>query len=96
MKVTIEIDSAWVKFVRSPVFIAVSALTGVSISFAPYFLYLSGQGKFYHGREWLIVPLCFAVIYLVPFVYIRIGGAVIKELRKNEAVTADSSPQSQL
>jgi hypothetical protein len=93
MTVTVEIDSSWVNFIRSPAFIAVSALSGVSISFAPYFLYLSGQGKFYHGGEWLIVPLCFAVIYLVPLVYIRIGSAVIKELRKSETVTADSSPR---
>jgi hypothetical protein len=48
-------------------------------------------GKLYRGHEWLIVPLCFAVIYLVPLVYTRIGGAVIKELRKNETVTAGSS-----
>jgi hypothetical protein len=52
-----------VKFVRSPAFSVVSALSGVSVSFAPYFLYLSGQGRFYHGSEWLVVPLCFAVIY---------------------------------
>jgi len=55
--VTVEIDSSWVKFVRSPAFIVVSALTGVSITFAPYFLYLSGQGKFFHGHERFIVPL---------------------------------------
>ena len=82
MTVTVEIDSGWVKFVRSPLFIVVPALAGVSVSFSPYFLYLSGQGKFYHGYEWLIVPLCFAVTCLVPFVYMRIGSAVIKELRK--------------
>src|SRR5437879_4580267 len=56
MTVTVEIDSSWVKFVRSPAFTVVSALSGVSVSFAPYFLYLSGQGRFYHGSEWLIVP----------------------------------------
>jgi hypothetical protein len=39
----------------------------------------------------LILPLYFAVTYLVPLVYMRIGGAVIKELRKNETVTAGSS-----
>jgi hypothetical protein len=91
MRVTVEMDSSWVKFVRSPAFTVVSALSGVSVSFAPYFLYLSGQGRFYHGSERFVVPLCFAVIYLVPLVYIRIGSAVIKELRKREAVSADSS-----
>ena len=68
----------------------VSALSGVSVSFAPYFLYLSGQGKFYRGHEWFIVLLCFAVTFLVPLVYTRIGSAVIKELRKNEMVTPDT------
>jgi hypothetical protein len=34
----------------SNAFLAVSALAGVSISFAPYFLYLSGEGKFCHGQ----------------------------------------------
>jgi transposase len=58
---------------------------GVAVSFAPLFLYWSGQGKFYHGHEWLIVPLCFAVICLVPPVYLRLGGAVVKELRKTTA-----------
>jgi hypothetical protein len=80
--VTIEIDAKWAKFVRSPAFSIVAALQGVAISFAPLFLYWSGQGKFYHGYERFIVPFCFAVIYLVPLVYFRLGGAVIKELRK--------------
>jgi len=83
--VTIEIDPKWVKFVRSPVFSIVAGLQGVAVSFAPLFLYWSGQGKFYHGHEWLIVPLCFAVICLVPPVYFRLGGAVVKELRKTTA-----------
>jgi hypothetical protein len=74
-----------VKSVRSPVFIVVSALTGISVSFAPYFLYLSGQGKFYHGHEWFVVPLCFGVILLVPLAYFRLGGAVVKELRKKQS-----------
>jgi hypothetical protein len=91
MTVTVEINSGWVKFVRSPAFSVVSALSGVSVSFAPYFLYLSGQGKFYPGHEWLIVPLCFAVVFLVPLIYMRIGSTVIRELRKSETVTQDSS-----
>ena len=93
MTVNVEIDSGWVQFVRSPGFMVVSALSGVSVTFAPYFLYLSGQGKFFHGHELLVVPLCFAVSCLVPLVYMRIGNAVIKELRRNEKVTPDSSPR---
>jgi hypothetical protein len=85
MRVIVEMDSSWVKFVKSPIFVVVSALRGVSVTFAPYFLYLSGQGKFYHGHEWFVVPLCFAVIWCVSPVYFRLGGAVVKELRKQQS-----------
>ena len=81
-KVTIEIDSRWVKIVRSPLYWIVAALQGVSISFAPLFLYSSGKGMFPHGSDWLIVPSCFAVILLVGFFYMLLGSAVIGELRK--------------
>jgi len=81
-KVTIEIDSRWVKIVRSPLYWIVAALQGVSVSFAPLFLYWSGKGMFAHGSEWLIVPSCFAVILLVGFFYILLGSTVIGELRK--------------
>ncbi|MGA3075270.1 MAG: hypothetical protein ABSG56_16405 [Bryobacteraceae bacterium] len=81
-KVTIEIDSRWVKIVRSPLYWIVAALQGVSISFAPLFLYWSGKGMFPHGSDWLIVPSCFAVILLVGFFYMLLGSAVIGELRK--------------
>jgi hypothetical protein len=82
--VTVEIDSRLVRFVRSSAFTVVAALQGVCVSFAPMFLYWSGQGKFYRGYEWFVVPLCFAVICLVPLVYFRLGGAVAKELRKKQ------------
>jgi hypothetical protein len=80
--VTIEIDSKWVKIVHSPFFWVVATLQGVSVSFAPLFLYWSGKGTFFHGSEWIIVPSCFAVILLVGFFYMWLGGAVIGELRK--------------
>ena len=61
-KVTIEIDSRWVKIVHSPLYWIVAALQGVSITFAPLFLYWSGKGMFHHGSEGLIVPSCFVRI----------------------------------
>ncbi len=82
MKVTIEIDSKWVGIVRSPIYGLMSALTGVSITFAPLFLYWSGQGKFYHAYEWIVVPLCFALIFFVPLFYFRLGNSVAKQLRQ--------------
>ena len=81
-KVTIEIDSKWVKIVQSPLYWIIAALQGVSLSFAPLFLYWSGKGMFHHATEWIIVPSCFAVILLVGFFYILLGSAVIGELRK--------------
>jgi hypothetical protein len=83
MKVSVEIDPRWVKLTRSPLCHVVSALAGVAISFAPLFLYWAGQGKFYPAYEWLVVPLCFAIIYLVPLFYFRLGFPVAKELRQN-------------
>jgi hypothetical protein len=80
-KVTIEIDSKWVKIARSPIYWLVAGLQGVSISFAPLFLYWSGKGMF-HPNEWFVVPLCFAVILLVGFFYIALGSVVVRELRK--------------
>jgi hypothetical protein len=81
-KVTIEIDSKWVKIVHWPLYRIIATLQGISVSFAPLFLYWSGKGMFHHGSEWYIVPSCFAVILPVGFFYILLGGAAIGELRK--------------
>ena len=91
--VTVEIDSTLVKIVRSPAFSIVASLQGVCVSFAPLFLYWSGQGKFYHGYERLIVPLCFAIVCLVPLVYFRLGNIVIKELKKKQNPVLSGLPQ---
>ena len=79
--VTVNVDDRLAKLVRSPLFGVVAALQGVSITFAPLFLYWSGQGKF-RGYEWLVVPLCLAMIFLIPLVFFRLGNAVVGELRK--------------
>jgi hypothetical protein len=81
-KVTIEVDSKWVKIVRSPLSWIVAALQGVAVSFAPLFLYFAGKGLLPHGFDWFAAPLCFAIILLVGFFYMRLGGEVIGELRK--------------
>ena len=51
MKVTVEIDQKWVRLARSRLYYIVAGLTGVSVTFAPLFLYWSGKGTFYHGYE---------------------------------------------
>ena len=81
-KVTIEIDTKWLRLVRSPLMWVIWTLQGVSISFAPLFLYWSGSGKFFPSLTWLAVPLCFAIIFLIPAFYFWLGSEVIGELRK--------------
>lgn len=54
--VTVNVDDRLVRLVRSRLFGVVAALQGVSITFAPAFLYWSGQRKFL-GSEWLVVPV---------------------------------------
>jgi hypothetical protein len=63
------------------VYWAVAALTGVSISFAPLFLYRCGKGGFPEASWWL-VPACFAVTYLVPLWYIRLACEVIASINR--------------
>jgi len=81
-RVTIDVNSKWAWFARSPFYVIVSALSGVSVSFAPLFLYWSGKGRFFPGYERVVVPLCFAVVYLVPLFYFVVGQAVANELRR--------------
>jgi hypothetical protein len=87
-KVTIEIDSRWVKVVRSPIYWIVSALTGVSVTFAPLFLFWCGKGMF-RDSEWIVAPSCFAVILLVGLFYMSLGSAVIGEIRKKKTTASD-------
>jgi hypothetical protein len=81
-RITIDVNAKWAWFVRSPLYVIVSALTGVSVTFAPLFLYWSGEGTFFPGHERVIVRVCFAVIYLVPSFYLIVGQAVAKELKR--------------
>ncbi|MGB2606258.1 MAG: hypothetical protein WBC78_21815 [Candidatus Sulfotelmatobacter sp.] len=85
MKVTVEIGPTWVKMARSPIYFVVSGLMGVSVTFAPLFLYWSGKGKFYPGYEWIVIPLCFAAIDLVVTFYFGLGNIVARELRRNSS-----------
>ena len=81
-KVTIQLDAKWVKRVNSPYMNIVCGFQGVSISFAPLFLYWAGTGRFFGGYKWIVVTLCLAAVCLIPLFYFRLGGAVIKELKK--------------
>ncbi len=80
--VTVELNSKWVKIVRSPLYWIVAALQGASMTFAPLFLYWTGRGQFFRGSERIVVPACFGAILLVGLFYLRLGNDVIRELRK--------------
>ncbi len=58
-----------------PLNYAVVALTGVSVSFCPFFLYLLGRGGA-AVTDWRVLAN-FAVIFLVPGVYMSFGAPVV-------------------
>lgn len=82
-KVTIEVNSIWVRIVRSPLYWIVASLQGVAVTFAPLFLYWSGKGFFSPKENRFVVPMCFATIFLVGMFYMLLGSQVIRELRKS-------------
>jgi len=83
--VTIQVSPLWAAVARSPLYWIIVGLQGVSVTFAPLLLYWSGRG-YLGASEWIVVPLCFAAIFLVPVFHFRIGGAAIQELRKPQRV----------
>ena len=89
-KIMVQLDGKWVRRVKSPLFWGVSALTGVSSTFAPLFLYWCGKGEF-PEHSWWLVPVCFSVIYLVPLFYIRLAGEVIASIYRQTAAPRRAS-----
>jgi hypothetical protein len=64
-----------------PLNLLVSALTGVSVSFCPLFLYELGSAKVSFW-DWRVLGN-FAVIVLVPGVYMRFGAPVLARAWKS-------------
>ena len=84
-------DAYWVA--QNPVlFFTIAALTGVSVTFFPLFLYQLGR----EGVGWSDWRLwtCFCVTYLVPMFYIRIGGAVATRAWKDRGKEKPSAGAS--
>jgi hypothetical protein len=86
-RVTVEVSLKLVKIVRSPIYFLATGLMGVSATFAPLFLYWSGQGKFFPEFELIVVPLCFAVIYGVSVFFFALGQIVAEALRRRPTGT---------
>lgn len=83
--VTVKVDAKWRRRVKSPVIMGpIATLTGVSLTFAPLCLFWCGQADEFGVFEWIAVPLCFLVIYLVPGFYMSLASEVMAELFKSE------------
>jgi hypothetical protein len=81
-KVTIEVDPGWVARLNSPLFAIVQALSGVSITFAPLFLYWAGSWGLTGPAKWIIIVVCFAIIVTIPGYYMWVASPIIGQLRK--------------
>jgi hypothetical protein len=81
--VTVKVDAKWLRRVQSPFVMGpIAALTGVSISFAPLGLLWCGQAEQFGLVQWIVAPLCFLTIYLVPGFYMSLASEVMAELLK--------------
>ena len=77
-RVNIEVDERWVKLAQPSVRVVIAALTGLSLTFAPLFLFIFAQeGAGYKDPR---VVACFAAIFLVPLVYLRAATIFLAQL----------------
>ena len=83
--VTVQVDAKWLRRVKTPIIIwPIASLTGVSVSFAPLYLLWCGQMDEFGIVEWIGVPLCFVLIYVVPGFYMSLASEVMAQLVKSE------------
>lgn len=84
-RVEIALPRFWFRLLQRPVvFYTVAVLTGVSVTFVPLALFRLGRSGAF-GLDWRVLG-CFLVVYLVPLVYIRLGGPVLNEVWKGRGV----------
>ena len=77
--VVVQIPDRWQRFANSRLLVVVTALTCLSLSFAPVFLFqLAKTGVTYTDPR---VIVCFASIVLLPLIYLRLATVCIKQLR---------------
>lgn len=69
------------KLANSPAGWVANAFSGLSISFAPGFLYLYGKGLEPIGPGWFGIPLCWLIILSSGFFLIKLAQHVIKQLK---------------
>ncbi len=79
-RITVDIKGYWARLIRSPLYWVVAALTGVSITFCPLFLYQFGRAGA-DFTDWRVLG-CFAIGYFVPMVHFGLASPVMKQLRQ--------------
>jgi hypothetical protein len=90
-KVWVVVDRKWVGRVRSPWMLGIAALTGVSVTFAPFCLLQLGAFANWTYVHWLAAGVCMVVIYLVPGFYMRLAGEVLRQLHDGSFVDGDAA-----
>ena len=87
--VTVSIDAKWKRRVKSPYVMGpVAALTGASVTFAPFFLFTRGPIGELEAWEWAGVAASFLMIYLVPGFYMKLASEVMAELMRADKEAA--------
>lgn len=85
--VTIRISGKWRRFVHSPYFQVVAALTGVAVTFVPLAIFHAGRDYCSHGKAGTSMAafwgdpsvwLLFAIVYFVPGFYMTLASEVLK------------------
>lgn len=77
--VLVRIPERWEKFANSPFLIAVTALTCLSLAFAPVLLFQLGKNGVNYTDPRVVA--CFAAVFLIPLAYIRLAALCLKQLR---------------
>jgi hypothetical protein len=79
---TVEINSLWTSLVRSPLMLVIWGFQGVSVSFAPLFLYWSGKGWFFPQARSIIVSACFLIIVFEGLFFMGLANHVVRQVRQ--------------
>jgi hypothetical protein len=92
--VTVKVDAKWLRRIKSPYIMwPIAALTGVSLTFAPFYLFWCGPVEDLGVWEWLGVAASFLMIYLVPGFYMRLAAEVMAELMREDRAEADGGAE---
>lgn len=84
----IELSEGWLKFIRSQATVLVPIVTCLTLTFGPLALFNLGKaGVDYRDPR---VIACFAMIVLVPLVYVRLATLFIKQLRSASEESVES------